>query len=255
MALDEALLESVSRGDEPPVLRLYAWKPGCVSLGQAQSIGDINLPRCHEMGWDVVRRPTGGRAVLHIDELTYSVIAPKHEPRVQGSIIESYRRLSLALLKALHLLGLDATADKEYDLPIGSQKNAAVCFEVPSNYEITVQGKKLIGSAQARKHQGVLQHGSLPLYGDITRIIDVMQFNTTQQIEQAKKKLLEHATTVESIMGVRFPIDTAAEAFEDAFSAILNIQFIDTNPTQEELIRAYELENEKYANDAWNKRK
>ena len=251
MALDEALLEKIGSEEGQSVLRLYAWEPGCISLGYAQPVSDINQLEREKFGWGIVRRPTGGRAVLHIDELTYSVIASKSEPRVQGSIIESYRRLSLALLEALHRIGLDAQADKEYDLPEGSQKNAPVCFEVPSNYEITVGSKKLIGSAQARKHKGVLQHGSLPLYGDITRILDVMNFESEDKKQRAKSKLLEHATTVETILGHRVPYDEVARAFYTAFSDVLNIEFEFTQSTQEEINRAHELEDEKYKNPAW----
>lgn len=251
MALDEALLESVGLNNGTPVLRLYAWEPGCISLGYAQPISDIDYIMREALGWDIVRRPTGGRAVLHIDELTYSVIAAKDEPRVKGSIIESYRRLSLALLNSLSLLGLDAQADKEYELPEGSQKNAAVCFEVPSNYEITVAGKKLIGSAQARKYKGVLQHGSLPLIGDITRILDVMHFPSAERKEHARIKLLAHATTVESITGKIISIEEAAEAYQEAFAKTLNIHFQLSQPTQEEIDRAHELEKEKYTKPEW----
>lgn len=251
MALDEALLESIGLNDGLPVLRLYSWEPGCVSLGYAQPISDINASKREAFGWDIVRRPTGGRAVLHIDELTYSVIAPKNEPRVHGSIIESYRVLSQALLNALKIIGLNAEADKEYTLPEGSQKNAPVCFEVPSNYEITAAGKKLIGSAQARKHRAVLQHGSLPLFGDITRILDVMDFASIEQAQRAKTKLLNHAATVESVLGRQISFDQTAAAYQTAFAETLNINFQSAQPTQEELSRAYELEKEKYKNPEW----
>jgi lipoate-protein ligase A len=251
MALDEALLESVGTQKALPVLRLYSWAPGCVSLGYAQPASDIDHQVRVALGWDIVRRPTGGRAVLHIDELTYAVIAPLDEPRVKGSILESYRRLSLALLNALRKLGLDPSADKEYQLPEGSQKDAAVCFEVPSNYEITVEGKKLIGSAQARKHKAVLQHGSLPLFGDITRILRVMHFSSNEEKESATLKLLNHATTVETITGTQIPFQTVAQAYSEAFSETLEIQFEFTQPTQKEISRAHELEKEKYKNPDW----
>lgn len=255
MALDEALLESVGIHNNTAALRLYTWQPGCISLGYAQPIGDIDETNRLSIGWDIVRRPTGGRAVLHIDELTYSVIAPKDEPRVHGSIIESYRRLSIALLTALHRLGLNANADKEYAMPNGSQKNTPVCFEVPSNYEITVDGKKLIGSAQARKHKAVLQHGSLPLIGDVTRILEVMHFINQQEKELARQKLLDHATTLEKCLGRQISFLTAANTFQSAFAETLNLNFILTQPTKEEMNRAYELEKEKYNHAEWTARK
>ncbi len=130
---------------------------------------------CRPHGWDLVRRPTGGRAILHTDELTYSVAGPQDEPRLAGSVLESYRVLAQALLYALQLLAIPAQAqEKPGTASTGSPNQNPVCFEVPSNYEITVGGKKLVGSAQARRKEGVLQHGSLPLYGDLTRIVQAL---------------------------------------------------------------------------------
>ncbi len=162
MAVDEAILEETGRGSSLPTLRLFAWEPPCLSLGYAQPIEDVDLDRLHERGWDLVRRPTGGRAVLHTDELTYSVIAPLNEPRVAGTLLESYQRLAKALVEALHLLVLPVQVQEQAVVPAAQTTNP-VCFEVPSAFEITVDGKKLIGSAQARRKEGVLQHGSLPL--------------------------------------------------------------------------------------------
>src|SRR3972149_8392190 len=163
MAVEEAILESARKGEAPPTLRLYDWQPACLSLGFAQSLTDVDASALQQRGWDLVRRPTGGRAILHTDELTYSVIGPTSEPRLAGSILESYQRLSQALLHSLELLGLPV---RQQSRPSGSgngQANNPVCFEVPSDYEIALGGKKLVGSAQARRKGGLLQHGSLPL--------------------------------------------------------------------------------------------
>lgn len=254
MALDEAILESTAAGKSPPTLRLYAWEPACLSLGYAQPFKDVDLRSLLEHGWDVVRRPTGGRAILHTDELTYAVIAPQNEPRVAGTILESYRRLSVALVEALRQIGLPAAADKEYPLPQGSQLNGAVCFEVPSNYEITANGKKLIGSAQARRFKGVLQHGSLPLYGNLARITMALSFSDEMERKQAARRLLEHATTVETVLGYPISWDQAALAFERAFSTILGLELIEGEPTAEELHCAETLFVEKYAHPSWTER-
>ena len=101
MAVDEAILENIGRGASLPTLRLYAWTPACLSLGHAQPFSDVDAVRLKQRGWDVVRRATGGRAILHTDELTYSVIAPLKEPRVEGGVLESYNRLAQALLTAV----------------------------------------------------------------------------------------------------------------------------------------------------------
>jgi lipoate-protein ligase A len=97
MAVDEAILEAVINCESPPTLRLYAWNPPCLSLGIAQPAAEVNVNKLTESGWDLVRRPTGGRAILHTDELTYSVIGPISDPRLAGGVLESYRNLSAAL--------------------------------------------------------------------------------------------------------------------------------------------------------------
>src|SRR5512137_3016795 len=150
MAVDESLLEHTGRGESLPTLRLYAWEPACLSLGYAQPFADVDATRLQEHGWDAVRRPTGGRAILHTDELTYSITAPLNEPRVLGTVLESYNRLAQALLAAVKSLGVPVEM-KEHDIGKANQALGPVCFEVPSAYEITVSGKKLIGSAQARR--------------------------------------------------------------------------------------------------------
>ena len=104
MAVDESILEHVGRGASLPTLRLYAWTLACLSLGHAQPFADVDTNRLQARSWEVVRRATGGRAILHTDELTYSVIAPGDEPRVDGSVLESYNRLAQALLLAVKSL-------------------------------------------------------------------------------------------------------------------------------------------------------
>ena len=253
MAVDEAILEAVGRGSSLPTLRLYAWEPPCLSLGYAQPAADVNMEGLTRLGWDFVRRPTGGRAILHTDELTYAVIAPLHEPRVMGSVLESYSRLAQALLNALQILSLPALARDTYET--SSRNTNPICFEVPSNYEITVDGKKLIGSAQARRKEGVLQHGSLPLCGDLARIIEVMKFEeNSNEKSEAAHRLLDRATTVEQILQHPVGWEQAAEAFKAAFERSLNLEFEPDGLSPNELARAEELSRMKYGSDEWNKR-
>jgi lipoate-protein ligase A len=253
MAVDEALLESIGQGQSQPVLRVYAWEPACLSLGYAQPCADADLPRLASFGWDLVRRPTGGRAILHTDELTYSVIGPAEEPRLAGSVLESYRRLSEALLAALH--DLEIPAQSQAKLTQSNNKAAgAVCFETPSDYEITVDGKKLIGSAQARRKEGVLQHGSLPLDGDLSRITQALAFPDEEARRQAAERLLARATTVEASVGRRISWDQAVEAFQSAFRSTLNLDLLPDELTPIERERAQALVQEKYNNPAWTQK-
>ncbi|MCB2209746.1 lipoate--protein ligase family protein [bacterium] len=253
MAVDEAILESVYSGDTLPTLRLYAWQPACLSLGRTQPFVEADMQALKAKGWDIVRRPTGGRAILHTDELTYAVIAPNHEPRVSGGVLESYLRLSHALLQALRLLGLEPEANENAATPASGKFNP-VCFEVPSNYEITVGGKKLIGSAQARRMEGILQHGALPLMGDLTRIITALQFENEDARVKAKDGLLAHATTVEAVTGKAPSWEDASKAFQEAFSDTLNLDLQPGGLSEAERERAQELMEKKFSQLTWTER-
>jgi lipoate-protein ligase A len=255
MAVDEAILEFTAQGISPPTLRLYSWSPACLSLGYAQTIEDVDLVKLKKNGWDIVRRPTGGRAILHMNELTYSICGMSSNSKLAGSVLESYRRLSQALIRALQIIDINADLPKLAAKQDSIKTQNPVCFEMPSNYEITFAGKKLIGSAQARKNSGVLQHGTLPLFGDITRIIDVLRYPDELQKEKARLRLLKQATTVESVLG--YPGDwwITAHAFEHAFKQVLNIEIVRMDLSPEEGLRAHALFNEKYNNSEWTTRR
>ena len=253
MAVDSAILEAMGNKKARPTLRLYAWDPPCLSLGYAQPVSDVDQSKLNATGWGLVRRPTGGRAILHADELTYAVIGPKDEPRLTGSVLESYRRLSQALLTALKALSVPVQAIPKAKSNIDREQ--PICFECPSDYEITVNGKKLIGSAQARKKAGVLQHGTLPLYGDLTRITQALSFPTEEKRSLAAAHLLEKATTVERVLGYRVSWESAARAFAQAFQETLNIEFIFKELTPDEEQRARELVKEKYSHSEWTEKR
>lgn len=253
MAVDEAILESVYSGDSPPTLRVYAWQPACLSLGLAQPFDEVDVTAISSKGWDVVRRPTGGRAILHVDELTYAVIAPETETRVKGGVLESYLRLSKALLETLRILGLSPEANEKTQNGDSTQPNP-VCFEVPSNYEITVNGKKLIGSAQARRKAGILQHGALPLGGDLTRIISALRFPDEDSRVRARQRLLAHATTVEKELGSVPEWQEVSAAIQKAFRSVLNLELTMGTLTKIENERAQALMQNKYAHASWTQR-
>lgn len=246
MAIDEAILRGVAKGWSPPTLRFYGWQPACLSLGQAQLAGEVDFGACEALGVDVVRRPTGGRAILHVDELTYSVTACEDEPRVHGGIVESYRRLSEGLLAGLLALGLPG---RQVERPgVHDRDEGPVCFEVPSNYEIVFDGRKLIGSAQVRKSKVVLQHGALPLYGDIARICDVLSG------KPEKERVRARATTIELALGRAVTFDEALQAMCNGFASALNLDLEASRLTAQEVMWADELYHEKYTCEEWTKR-
>ena len=183
MAVDEAIGRAVAQEAAPPTLRFYAWEPPCVSLGRNQALASVDSARCAALGYDIVRRPTGGRAILHTDELTYSVAARPENPLMAGMVLESYLRLGYGLVAGLEELGIPA--EEAPGTNRAGRDVSAACFEVPSAYEIVADGRKLLGSAQTRRSDYVLQHGSLPLTGDLTRLVDCLTFASEEEARGA----------------------------------------------------------------------
>ncbi|RME66221.1 MAG: lipoate--protein ligase family protein [Caldilineae bacterium] len=253
MAIDEAMAAAAAAGDAPPTLRFYRWQPPTVSLGRHQPISEVNRAQIAARGYDLVRRPTGGRAILHTDELTYSVAAPADEPRMRGGVMDVYLRLSNGLLAGLAALGL-AAEKAGADVRAGPDVSAA-CFEVPSAYEITAGGRKLMGSAQSRRQGYVLQHGSLPLVGDITRIVDVLALDAAEA-EALRAHLAARACTLAEALSVPFDsplldFHRVAETMAQAFAATLNLTLEPGVLTPAEVRHAAELIRTRYAHPEW----
>ncbi len=221
MAVDEAIGTSVAKGSSPPTIRFYSWFPATLSLGKNQPLSEVDLSACKTAGYQVVRRPTGGRAVLHAREITYSVAAPPTDPRLAGGVLDAYRRLSLGLIEGLKLLGVDVEQAGP-DARAGEDVSAA-CFEVPSAYEISVKGRKLIGSAQRRAQGFVLQHGAIPLVGDVAEIADFLNLDDEER-ESLRKTLRKRATTLEEVLGRAVSFHRAAVALAAGFEIALNIE-------------------------------
>lgn len=250
MAVDHAIAEACAAGESLPTLRFYRWQPPAISLGRHQPLADIDLNAVAAHGYDIVRRTTGGRAILHADELTYSVAAPKDEPRVQGGVMDAYLRLSNALVAGLHLLGVPA--DKAGADTKVSKDVSAACFEVPSAYEITVAGRKLMGSAQSRRAGYVLQHGSLPLFGDITRLVAVLNLPADQRNLLAIQLAQRACTLDQALDGAdTITFEQVVQAMQEGFEQLLNLHFKPAQLTPQETRRTAELLRKQYANPAW----
>jgi lipoyl(octanoyl) transferase len=233
MALDEAIMDAVAAGESPPTLRFYAWSPPCLSLGKRQPLDGVDLARCRADGIDVVRRATGGFAILHTDELTYSVTTRPDDPRADGAILDAYRKLSQGLLAGLQRLG--TAPEMNPVVPGGVHNVSAACFEMPSAYEIVVGQRKLIGSAQARPAGRVLQHGSLPLTGDIARVVPYLAYEREDERVALADHLRARATTLSDALGRAVSYDEAAEAMAQGFAEALNLTFEPGEPTRAEL--------------------
>jgi lipoyl(octanoyl) transferase len=245
MAIDEAIMEAVAEERVPPTLRFYQWEPACLSLGKRQPLDGVDLRRCAQDGVDVVRRPTGGWAILHTGELTYSVAALDTDPRATGPILDAYRRLSAGLVEGLRRLGAPARMNPVN--PYGVHNASAACFEVPSAYEIVVGEQKLIGSAQTRPRGRVLQHGSLPLHGDIALVADYLAFEREEERAQLRAHLTERATTLGAALGRSVTFAEAAEALRAGFADALNLALEPGALTDAELADAAQRQDVKRA--------
>ncbi|MDX1436196.1 MAG: lipoate--protein ligase family protein [Anaerolineales bacterium] len=247
MAVDEMLLERARAGSTMPVLRLYAWDPACLSLGYGQAIEEVDRDRLKEKGWDLVRRATGGKAILHTDEMTYSVIGPRQDPRLAGSILASYLVLSGALASALKSLGLDVQIEPSGKPGPTEVEDGPVCFVIPSAHEITAGGRKLVGSAQSRKGGAMLQHGTIPLTGDLRRITEVLAYPDEQTRTSAGQEVLDRATTVARELGRAVSWDEMAGALMDSFESTLNLELIPSELGEDEALQVETLLAEKAA--------
>lgn len=169
MVVDERMLAEVERADSPStILRFYSWNRPTLSLGRNQKKERaVDLDFCHRQGIDVVHRPTGGRAVLHDDELTYAVASNDAAQFNGGSVYGTYRKISVALTAGYRRLGVDAVLAPDTKAHIGSPDGLDdPCFVSPSRYELMCGGRKIAGSAQRRLQRGFLQHGSMPITCD-----------------------------------------------------------------------------------------
>lgn len=252
MAVDEAIATLAAQGESPPTLRFYQWQPGTVSLGRHQSAAEIDSDRLQAQGYDLVRRPTGGRAILHIDELTYSIMGPANEPRLHGPVLDTYNLISQGIVLGLRRMGV-AVSKAPGDQRVGPDVSP-VCFEAPSAYEISVGRQKLVGSAQNRRAGYVLQHGTLPLQGDITRLVDVLAIASEAERTALREILAARATTLGAVLGRVVTFWEAATALIDGLSTVLALDFEqqELSPAEQQL--AQTLVQEKYVHPDWLQR-
>jgi len=252
MALDEALYEAVARGESPPVLRLYRWDPATVTLGYAQRSDDaINFTACRELGFDVVRRSTGGRAVFHHREVTYALIAPIDHPLFTGGILESYRAISGPLQRMLAELGV--RADLVPARRSGSRTDVHdICFTAPASYELSVGSHKIAGSAQKRNDRAFLQHGSIPVDLDLTLMARVLGKPGQTNYESMARQLASKVGWVNRYLERPVTLEQVEAAMVSAFCGSIEGDWQFSSPDKEELLRAQQLHDERFDQAAWS---
>lgn len=237
MAIDEALLSS-----KMPVLRFYRWKPAGLSIGYFQPVKEFNFENLKKSKVDLVRRLTGGNAVLHDKELTYSFIID--EEKMPKSIVESYKEISKGLLQGLRNLGLKAVMNED----VAKGKKSAVCFNDSSWYEIIVNGKKIVGSAQKRVNGKLLQHGAVLIDADVEKYCSLFNNCSPELIKKVKGRM----TSINEELGKKVDYKKTAEAMKNGFEGALGIEFEESELSEDEKKLAEKLYREKYSKEEWN---
>ncbi|WP_028399168.1 lipoate--protein ligase family protein [Ectobacillus panaciterrae] len=259
MALDECLLNWQSEKSMPPTIRFYEWAVPTLSIGYFQRAEkEINMEEVKKRGFEFVRRPTGGRSVLHDSELTYSVIVSEDHPEMPKTVTEAYRIISQGILEGFQSLGLEAyfavpkTQQERDDL---KNPRSSVCFDAPSWYEIVVEGRKIAGSAQTRQKGVILQHGSIPLDIDLDTLYDLFLFPNDRMKERMKSMFSSKAVAINELTDRTFTIQQLIDAFKVGFEKGLNIELIPYELTEAQKEAVEKLAQEKYESVDWNYKK
>ncbi|WP_210618854.1 lipoate--protein ligase family protein [Mammaliicoccus lentus] len=258
MAVDEALMNFVSREEIDPVIRFYTWNPATLSIGYFQKLSkEIDIEKVKEKGFGLVRRATGGRGVLHDKELTYSVIVPESHPNMPQTVTEAYRVISEGLLEGFKALGFEAyfsvPKSKEAREKLKSPRSS-VCFDAPSWYELVVEGRKIAGSAQTRQKGVILQHGSILQDINVDELFDMFTYRNDRLKEKMKAAFMDKAIAINDISDRHITLEEMETAFYEGFKKGLNIEFkpLDFTESQKEEIKHLE---DKYQSEEWTYRK
>ena len=245
MAIDEALFRCFDPVSFRPVLRLYGWQPPALSLGRFQKAGaDLDLTRCRAENLAIVRRITGGGAIWHADELTYSLVCSPSQIPPAASVKESFRVLTAFLLGFYRALGL--LADYAVDLaPAGSRlgQRTPLCFAGQESYDIMLQGRKIGGNAQRRSREIIFQHGSIPLQNRVGQGLQYLKIRP-QGIEQA--------TTCLDDEGITATVEQLKQTLLQQFAGQLKAELQPSGLTEQERILSEKLLHKKYSADCWN---
>ncbi|MBC1491530.1 lipoate--protein ligase family protein [Listeria booriae] len=250
MAIDEKLTDWHRAGKIPPVLRFYGWTPAGLSVGYFQRTkGKIDMDAVRKHGFELVRRPTGGQAVLHDDELTYSFVISEEHQAIPPTIKAAHKLISEGLIAGLAKLGIEANCAIPDEKKTGS--GTAICFEEPSWYEITMEGRKIIGSAQARNQGILLQHGSIPLRMNATELFDLFIFDNERVKERMLRTFGNKAAGIFDMIGREIPLDEMKKAFQDGFAEVFDVSFVDYALSAAEWDEVYELADSKFREDSY----
>lgn len=246
MAIDEALLNWHSKREIPPTLRFYGWTAPSLSVGHFQKTDKrVDFAAIEHYGCEFVRRLTGGSAVLHDDELTYSIVVTENHPSIPKSVREAYHILTKGILEGYRNLNIHA----DYAYPSREETikdRSAVCFEQAAYYEMVIEGKKLSGNAQTRKKGVLLQHGSIPMSIDENMLFDLFLFPSERVKERQRHAFADKAIAINQITNKKHTYDMLTEAFYHGFQTGLGIKFKPLTLTDEQWDEINYLAKTKY---------
>lgn len=233
MSIDRAVLVANSEGKVPPTVRFYTWAPPAISIGYFQSLSEeVDLEQCKKHGVEYVRRITGGGAVFHEEELTYSIVISESHPDIPKNIMDSYARICGAVMKGL--------------------KN----LEIGSNYapinDILSGGKKISGNAQTRKLKTVLQHGTVLMDVDVEKMFSILRVPNEKIRDKLISDVKQRVTSVKHLLGENVSFEKAASAMKKGFEEEFGIELVSGEITDYELKLADSFEKECFKNPKWN---
>lgn len=233
MAIDNAILIANSKGRVPPTVRFYGWVPPAISIGYFQSLTDeVDIDVCKRLGVGYVRRITGGGAVYHEKEVTYSIVVPESHPEIPKNIIQSYGRICGAVIRGLGFMGIES----DY---------------APIN-DIVAGGRKISGNAQTRKAGTVLQHGTVLMDVDVDKMFSLLKVPN----EKIKDKLIadvkQRVTSIRHMVGKDVSFEEVTSAMMRGFEEEFHVELVEGSLCEEELSLAKEFEKECFSTDKWN---
>lgn len=236
MAIDRAVLVTNSEGKVPPTVRFYEWTPPAISIGYFQSLAEeVDLEVCNKHGVDYVRRITGGGAVFHEDELTYSIVIPESHKEIPKNIMESYGRICGAVIRGLGNLGIES-------------------LYKPIN-DIIANKRKISGNAQTRKYRTVLQHGTVLMDVDVEKMFSLLKVPNEKIRDKLISDVKERVTSVKHALEKEISFETAAQAMKKGFEEEFNVKLVEGTLTEEEIGLTKKFEKEYFGARDWNHRR
>lgn len=236
MALDEAVMLGIKEGSSPPTLRLYQWNPHAITIGYFQSMNaEVDIEKCKELSVDITRRITGGGAVLHDQETTYSLLLPLNNPVVTGNIMETYNQVCGAVIAGLNQFGLDGKF-------------------VPIN-DIIVNGKKISGNAQTRRHGCILQHGTILMDVNVEKMFSLLKVPDEKIRDKLISNVKERVTSLKHELSKEVDFRQMCNALVVGFEKELGVKLVPGHLSEAEKEKAHELAITKYQTKEWGFKK